>query len=70
MKRALGLSRSTVYAQIDAGLMPRPVSLGARAVGWPESSISAIVAARVRGASDAELRELVAALDRKRLGAV
>jgi prophage regulatory protein len=29
-----GLSRSTLYQYIQDGLFPRPVSLGARAVGW------------------------------------
>ncbi|MXX69935.1 MAG: AlpA family phage regulatory protein [Gemmatimonadales bacterium] len=32
-----GLSRSTIYVRLDQGLFPRPVSLGARAVGWLES---------------------------------
>ena len=29
-----GLSRSTVYLRVTEGRFPRPVSLGARAVGW------------------------------------
>ena len=32
-----GLSRSTIYVRVDQGLFPKPVSLGARAVGWIES---------------------------------
>ena len=31
-----GLSRSTVYQRVTEGRFPRPVSLGARAVGWIE----------------------------------
>lgn len=34
-----GLSRSAVYAQIKAGLFPRPVKLSARAVAWPLEDI-------------------------------
>jgi prophage regulatory protein len=34
-----GLSRSTVYQQVSEGRFPKPVSLGARAVGWVESDI-------------------------------
>jgi len=34
-----GLSRSTVYQWISEGRFPKPVSLGARAVGWVESDI-------------------------------
>ena len=34
-----GLSRSTVYVRLEQGRFPRPVSLGARAVGWIESEV-------------------------------
>ena len=34
-----GLSRSTIYVRVAEGTFPRPVSLGARAVGWIESEI-------------------------------
>jgi len=34
-----GLSRSTVYQRVSEGRFPKPVSLGARAVGWVESDI-------------------------------
>jgi prophage regulatory protein len=36
-----GLSRSSIYLRISSGAFPRPVSLGARAVGWRESDINA-----------------------------
>ena len=35
-----GLSRSTIYVRLDQGRFPRPVSLGARAVGWIEEEIN------------------------------
>ncbi len=34
-----GLSRSTIYLRISQGIFPKPVSLGARAVGWVEAEI-------------------------------
>jgi len=34
-----GLSRSTVYQRVSEGKFPRPVSLGARAVGWIETEV-------------------------------
>ena len=34
-----GLSRSTIYLRIQEGSFPRPVNLGARAVGWLENEI-------------------------------
>ena len=42
-----GLSRSTIYLRISEGTFPKPVSLGARAVGWPESEIEAWVTQRI-----------------------
>ncbi|WP_228937885.1 helix-turn-helix transcriptional regulator [Paraburkholderia saeva] len=30
----VGLSRSTIYQRIKDGTFPRPIRLGARAVGW------------------------------------
>ncbi len=31
-----GLSKSTIYARINAGTFPSPSKLGKRAVGWPD----------------------------------
>jgi prophage regulatory protein len=39
VKAAIGLSRGTIYLRIAEGTFPRPVSLGARAVGWLQSDI-------------------------------
>lgn len=35
-----GLSRSTIYQRIAGGTFPKPISLGARAVGWVETEIA------------------------------
>ena len=37
--RITGLSRSSIYAMMDAGEFPKQVRLGLRAVGWLESEI-------------------------------
>lgn len=65
-----GLSRSTIYANIASGLFVSQVSIGARAVGWPSSEVDAIVAARIAGKSDDEIRALVAKLQAARKVAV
>ena len=39
VKKTTGLSRSTIYSRISRGTFPRPVNLGARAVGWIEAEI-------------------------------
>jgi prophage regulatory protein len=58
-----GLSRSTIYLRIAQGVFTRPVSLGARAVGWPAHEVAAINAARIAGKSEAQMRELVRDLE-------
>lgn len=63
-----GYSRSAFYSKIDQGLMTRPVRIGARAVAWPESEIEAILAARVSGVSENEIKALVERLHRARGG--
>jgi prophage regulatory protein len=43
----IGLSRSSIYLRVAEGTFPKPVSLGARAVGWLESDIQAWLRQRV-----------------------
>ena len=61
-----GYSRSTIYLRIAQGLWTKPVSLGPRAVGWPDNEIDSLNAARISGKTDAEIRELVQVLHTKR----
>ena len=61
-----GLSRSTIYLYVARGLWTKPVSLGARAVGWPASDVAAINAARIAGRAEADIRGLVAKLHAQR----
>ena len=57
-----GYSRSTIYLRIAQGLFIKPVSLGARAVGFPAGEVAALNAARIAGRSDTDIRVLVAKL--------
>lgn len=43
----VGYSRPSIYLKMSRGEFPRPISLGARAVGWLESDIEAWIAQRV-----------------------
>ena len=61
-----GKRRSTIYNQVQSGLMTRPVSLGGRMVGWPEAEIVALNRARISGWSDDQVRALVVALEAAR----
>lgn len=69
VKSESGLSRSTIYLRIAQGLWTKPVSLGARAVGWPSGEVAAINAARIAGKTDVEVRALVAKLEAARKAA-
>lgn len=66
VKTESGLSRSTIYLRIAQGLWTKPVSLGARAVGWPSDEVAALNAARIAGKTDVEIRTLVAKLEAAR----
>lgn len=47
VEQRTGLSRSTIYLHIKEGSFPRPINLGARAVGWLENEIDAWLIARL-----------------------
>ncbi len=66
VKTESGYSRSTIYLRIEQGLFTKPVSLGARAVGWPAGEATALNAARIAGKSDDEIRVLVKRLEENR----
>jgi len=66
VKSESGLSRSTIYLRVSQGLWTKPVSLGARAVGWPSDEVEAINAARIAGDTDEDIRDLVKKLEAAR----
>jgi prophage regulatory protein len=65
-----GYSRSTIYLRIAQGLFIKPVSLGARAVGFPAGEVAALNAARIAGMTDTDIRALVAKLQAARAAAL
>ena len=46
VEEMVGIGRSTLYAWVAEGEFPRPLRLGAGAVGWRESDIHAWLASR------------------------
>ena len=44
------------------GLFPRPIKLGEKSSAWPASECNAVLAARIRGATEDEIRALVVEL--------
>lgn len=59
-------SRTSLYKQISEGLFPRPINIGTRAVGIPDEEVETVISHRINGASDIEIRALVATLHAKR----
>jgi prophage regulatory protein len=57
-----GESKSTLYLRISAGLFTPAVSLGPRSVGWPEHEAQAILAARIAGKTEGDIKSLVSSL--------
>ena len=67
VKERTGLSRSSVYEKIAARDFPKPIALGARAVGWLESDIDAWIDRRV--AASRSTRSIHHGLDEDRMKA-
>lgn len=47
VKTRTGLSRSTIYLRVAEGRFPKPISLGARAVGWVDAEVEAWLADQI-----------------------
>jgi predicted DNA-binding transcriptional regulator AlpA len=55
-----GYTRSPLYDNVSKGLFTKPIKIGGgRAAGWPEHEVDQIVAARIAGASEDEIKNLV-----------
>lgn len=52
-------SHASIYSAIHDGLFTMPVQIGQRAVGWPSDEVQAIIAARIAGKSNQDIRALV-----------
>lgn len=59
-------SPASIYSAIHDGTFPKQVRIGARSVGWPYDEVEVITGARIGGATDAQLRQLVAVIHIKR----
>lgn len=66
LKKKLAKSKSSIHLDIQEGLFPKGIKIGARAVAYPEHEADAINAARMAGMDDDEIRTLVIELEGKR----
>jgi len=55
----LGISKSTLFNRIQAGLLPPSINLGGRACGWLETEIQAVLSALVSSRKSNEIKQLV-----------
>lgn len=58
----LGISKSTLFNRINAGLFPPSINLGGRATGWLETEAQAVLSALAANQTRNELKCLVAEL--------
>ena len=56
---ATGMKRPTLYEHMAKGTFIRPVKLAPKLAVWPKDEVAQINAARVRGATDDQIRALV-----------
>ena len=61
--RHKAIGRSTLYAEIQRRVFPKPVKLGARKVGWLQYEVDQMMLLYLRGLSEHECREFVRALE-------
>lgn len=55
----LGMGETSYRTAMADGLMPKLITLGARAVGIPEHELNQVIRARIAGLPDADIRKLV-----------
>lgn len=61
-----GMARPTLYEAMAKGLFPRPIKLGAKSSAWPALEVNKMLAARIAGKSEDELKALVIELTEAR----
>ncbi|MDF2179101.1 AlpA family phage regulatory protein [Aliiglaciecola sp. CAU 1673] len=64
-----GLSKSTFYQRIKEGLLPPPVQLGGRAVGWLEHELAEVAKVIAFGSTARELKLAVETIVAHRISA-
>ena len=63
------ISQTTVWRNVNRGILPHPVQISVNAVGFPVAEIDALDAAVIAGKTDDELRALVKDLELARAAA-
>lgn len=61
-----GKPESSLYREIELGLFTQQIRIGPNTVAWPSTEVDALVAARIAGLSDDEIKALVKRLHKAR----
>jgi len=61
-----GLGKSSIHDRINRGLLPKPINLGGRAVGYVFNECDTVLKAMIRGDSEANIKALVIELTEQR----
>lgn len=61
-----GMSCTMIYRYISKHLWTKPVKLGTRNIGWPEREVEILMAARIAGQTDKQIKQLVKQLESER----
>ena len=64
--KSQAIGKSTLHNRIRDGLFVPPVSVGARAVAWPQHEVESITNALISGKSPDDIRQLVKRMVEKR----
>ena len=66
IKKQPAVEAETVWHHVKNGLLPKPIKIGPRAVGWLSDEIEAVMNARIAGKGDAEIKALIVDLELRR----
>jgi prophage regulatory protein len=58
----LGISKSNFHNKINAGLLPKPITLGSNSVGYLKHELQTVIGAIAAGKSTDEIKSLVESL--------
>ena len=65
--RRKSVGRSTLYAEMQRGVFPKPVKLEARKVGWPQHEVDQMMVLYLRSPTENKCREFVMELHNDRV---
>ena len=62
LSKNLDKSDSTIDRDVQKGLLTPPIKFGERVSAWPEFEVDIVVAARIEGRSEDDIKQIVADL--------